>query len=176
MREHAIGLGHVDPRAMAVGRDVGGEAALQLGIVVHGLVVDQQAIQGAAADRIVQDRGHLAVARQAPSAIWAAPSAARVSSRKQNFLRLLGALLGGVRRRSRRRLAGLSPIGRSAWRFVDVAASSPKAGEGIVEDGQVPGAGSPLVHCKTAEACLRPDASVSRVWARATESSDLGVA
>ena len=47
---------------MAVGRDVGGEAALQLGIVVDRLVVDQQAIEGTAADRVVQDRGHLAIA------------------------------------------------------------------------------------------------------------------
>ena len=35
-------------------------------------------------------------------------------------------------------------------------------------------AGIPGLHWRTAEACLRPEASDSRVWARFTDGSDLG--
>ena len=59
--EDPVGLGQVDPGAVAVGRDVGGEALEQLGMLVHGLVVDEESIQGAAADRIVEDLGDLAM-------------------------------------------------------------------------------------------------------------------
>ncbi len=89
MREHAIGLGQVDPSTVAVGRDVGGEAALELGIVVDGLVVDQQAIEGAAADRIVQDRGHLAVRAARSVGDLAGPVGGTRQLAQQNFLRLL---------------------------------------------------------------------------------------
>ena len=109
-------------------------------------------------------------ARPAPSAIWAAPSAARVSSRKRTSCGFSGLCLAGsgwmTGRRSSPALVRLGLRARP---------SSPKPAKALLRTGKLHGAGSPLVHCKTAEACLRPEASASPDAARATESSDLGI-
>ena len=167
VREHAIGLRHVDPRAMAVGRDVGGEAALELGVVVHCLVVDQEVIEGAAADRIVQDRGHLAVGAAGSVGDLGGTVGGARQLAQQNFLRLLWTLLAGLGRMTPDRA---SPAPVAGLRSASVA----ETGEGIVENGQAPRTRQPVGPLQDRRGLFEARGQRLAALACATESSDFG--
>ena len=179
------------PRAVAVGRDVGGEAAQQLGMLVDGLVVDEQAVEGAAADRVVQDRGDLAMRRgrrrrrsgrpprRRGSARGAGPPA---GSRPSACPRPSVDPAGG--RGLPRRLLGDRSEPRAASRSSGPRASPSTPGgllaqglEGPLQGGQVPGrrhARAPLQHGRR---LLEPDGqglAVARHSARATRRRTWG--
>src|SRR5262245_60026497 len=58
--EHPVSLAQINPSVMTVGRDVRLEAALEVGVLGEGLRIDQEAIERPTADRVIEDRSHLA--------------------------------------------------------------------------------------------------------------------
>ena len=54
-RVHPLARDHVDPGPLAIGRDVGGEALEQVGMLAHRPGRDQQAVERVPADRILED-------------------------------------------------------------------------------------------------------------------------
>ena len=114
-------------------------------------------------------------ARTAPSAIWAAPSAARVSSRSRTSCGFSTLGLASVVGRRRAGSGALGDRSSSDARVGRRLRSSPMASKALLSAGRFQVAGIPWLHWRTAEACFKLEASVSREWARLTVVVGLGL-
>ena len=153
---------HVDPRTVAVGRDVDGEALEQLGIVVDRLRGDQEVVEGAAADRVVEDRGDLAMGQLGSLGDLVGTVGGAGQLGEQGLARLLGGRLGRLRLNGRRRgLAARRTDGSAARREEHPRRVDPATGGHQIkrrrEARRGPRAdGPPWLIARAAEAPCRP--------------------